>query len=51
VNRLGLKASNLAMSAGAVVALAGPEALPVASALEVAGGAGKAIFGLGSLIV
>jgi hypothetical protein len=51
VNRLGLKASNLAMSAGAVVALAGPEALPVASALEVAGGAGKAIFGLGSMIV
>jgi len=51
VNRLGLKASNLAMSAGAVVALAGPEALPVASALEVAGGAGKAIFGLGSKIV
>jgi len=51
MNRLGLKASNLAMSAGAVVALAGPEALPVASALEVAGGAGKAIFGLGSKLV
>jgi len=49
--RLGLKASDIAMAAGPVVALAGPEALPIASALEAAGGAGKAVFGLGSKIV
>jgi hypothetical protein len=49
--RLGLKASNIALGAGAVAALAGPEALPVASALEAAGGIGKAVFGLGSQVV
>lgn len=47
MNRLGIKASNVAMMAGGVAALAGPEALPVASVLEAAGGAGKALFGLG----
>jgi len=49
--RLGLKASDIAMAAGPVVALAGPEAVPIASALEAAGGAGKAVFGLASKIV
>jgi hypothetical protein len=49
--RMGLKASNLAMGAGAVALLAGPEAIPVASALEAGGAAGKAIFSLGSQIV
>ena len=49
--QFGVKASNLATAAGAVALLAGPEAIPVASALEAAGGAGKAIFGLGSQLV
>ena len=51
IMRLGLKASDIAMAAGGALALAGPETLPVASALEVAGGAGKAVFGLGSKVV
>ena len=49
--RFGLKASDIAQDAGAVVALAGPEALPLAGALEVAGGIGKKVFRLGSKIV
>ena len=49
--RLGLKASDVAMAAGSVLALAGPETLPVVSALEAGGAAGKAVFGLGSKIV
>jgi len=49
--RLGLKASDIAMAAGGVALLAGPEMVPVASALEAAGGAGKAVFGLGSKLV
>lgn len=49
--RMGLKASDIAMAAGGVALLGGPEAIPVASALEAAGGAGKAIFGLGSKLV
>ena len=47
--RLGLKASDVAMAAAPVAALAGFE--PVAAALEAGGGAGKAVFGLGSKIV
>jgi len=47
--RLGLKASDIAMAAAPVAALAGLE--PVAAALEAGGGAGKAVFGLGSKIV
>ena len=50
-SRLGLKASDIAMAAAPVVALAGPEAVPIASALEAAGGAGKAVFGLASKVV
>jgi hypothetical protein len=49
--RMGLKASDIAMAAGGALALAGPETLPVVSALEAGGAAGKAIFGLGSKIV
>jgi hypothetical protein len=49
--RIGLKASDIALAAAPVVALAGPEAVPVAAALEAGGGAGKAVFGLGSKIV
>lgn len=49
--RMGLKASNIALGAGGVALLGGPEMLPVASALETAGGAGKAVFGLGTQIV
>ena len=49
--RLGLKASDVAMAAGSVLALAGPETLPVVSALEAGGAAGKAVFGLGSKLV
>lgn len=49
--RFGLKASDIAMSAAPVALLAGPEAIPVASALEAGGSAGKAIFGLGSKLV
>ena len=47
--RFGLKASDIAMAAGPVAALAGLE--PVAAALESGGIAGKAVFGLGSKIV
>jgi len=49
--RLGLKASDVAMSMAPVIALAGPEAVPVASALEAGGALGKKVFGLGSKIV
>ena len=49
--RLGLKASDIAMAAGTVALLAGPEMVPVASALEAGGAAGKAVFGLGSKLV
>jgi hypothetical protein len=51
IMRLGLKASDVAMAAGGVLALAGPETLPVVSALEAGGAAGKAVFGLGSKLV
>ena len=50
-SRLGLKASDIAMAAAPVVAMAGPEALPIASALEAGGAAGKAVFGLASKVV
>jgi len=49
--RLGLKASDIALAAAPVLALAGPEAVPVASALEAGGGAAKAVFGLASKVV
>lgn len=49
--RLGLKASDIALASAPVIALAGPEAVPVAAALEAGGSAGKAVFGLGSKIV
>jgi hypothetical protein len=49
--RLGLKASDVALAAAPVAALLGPEAVPVAAALEAGGGVGKAVFGLGSKIV
>lgn len=47
LNRLGLKASNVAMAAAPVAALAGPEGVAVGSVLEAGGMVGKAIFGLG----
>jgi hypothetical protein len=47
--RLGLKASDIAMAAAPVAALAGLE--PVAAALEAGGALAKAVFGLGSKIV
>ena len=47
--RLGIKASDIAMAAAPVAALAGLE--PVAAALEAGGAAGKAVFGLGTKIV
>ena len=49
--RLGLKASDVAMATAPVALLGGPEMAPVASALEVGGSAGKAVFGLGSKLV
>jgi len=49
--RMGLKASDIAMAAGGALALAGPETLPVVSALEAGGAAGKALFGLGTKLV
>jgi len=49
--RLGLKASDIVMAAAPVIALAGPEAIPLASALEVGGSIGKKVFGLGTKIV
>ena len=49
--RLGLKASDIALAAAPVALLGGPEMAPVASALEVGGQAGKAVFGLGSKLV
>ena len=51
IMRLGLKASDIAMAAAPVALLAGPEMAPVAAALEAGGGAGKAVFGLGSKVV
>ena len=51
IMRLGLKASDIAMATAPVTLLGGPEMVPVASALEAAGGAGKAVFGLGSKLV
>jgi len=47
--RLGIKASDIALAAAPVAALAGFE--PVAATLEAGGAAGKAVFGLGSKIV
>ena len=49
--RMGLKASDVISAAAPFVALAGPEAVPIASALEAGGMAGKAIFNLASKIV
>ena len=49
--RLGLKASDIVSASAPVVALAGPEAVPLASALEAGGMAGKAIFNLAKRIV
>ena len=49
--RLGLKASDIALAAAPVALLGGAEMAPVASALEVAGQTGKAVFGLGSKLV
>jgi hypothetical protein len=49
--RLGLKASDIALATAPVLALAGPEAVPVASALEAGGGTAKAVFGLASKVV
>ena len=51
IMRLGLKASDIAMAAAPVALLGGPEMAPVAAALEAGGGAGKAVFGLGSKVV
>lgn len=51
VSRIGLKASDIAMATAPVVALAGPEALPLASALEAGGATGKAVFGLTSKMI
>lgn len=50
-SRLGLKASDIAMAMAPVVAMAGPEAVPIASALEAGGATGKAVFGLTSKVV
>jgi len=41
IMRFGLKASDIALAAAPVALLGGPEMAPLASALEVAGGAGK----------
>jgi hypothetical protein len=49
--RLGLKASDIALASAPVVAFGGPEAVPVASALEIGGQVGKKVFGLASKIV
>jgi hypothetical protein len=49
--RFGLKASDIIQASAPVVALGGVEALPLAGALEVAGGVGKKVFGLASKIV
>ena len=49
--RIGLKASDIALASAPVVAFAGPEAVPVAAALEAGGSAGKAVFGLANKIV
>lgn len=49
--RLGVKASDIAMAAAPVVAFGGPEAAPIAGALEVGGAIGKKVFGLASKMV
>jgi hypothetical protein len=49
--RFGLKASDIAAAAAPVVAFGGPEAVPLAGALELGGQVGKKVFGLGSKIV
>lgn len=49
--RLGVKASDIAAAAAPVVAFAGPEAAPIAGALEIGGQVGKKVFGLASKIV
>ena len=49
VTGIGLKASDIALGAAPIAAMAGLE--PVAAALEAGGGAGKAIFSLASKIV
>ena len=49
--RFGLKSSDIAMAAAPVLALGGPETLPLAGALEAGGSIGKKVFGLGSKIV
>ena len=51
MGRLGIKASDIAMTAGAVVALAGPEAIPLAASLEAGGAVGKKVFSLANKIV
>lgn len=51
LSRLGLKASNVAMAAAPVVALAGPEAIPLAASLEAGGAIGKKVFGLSSQLI
>lgn len=47
INRIGLKASNIALAAAPVAALTGPEGVAAGSVLEAGGLAGKAIFSLG----
>ena len=49
VTGIGLKASDIALGAAPVVAMAGAE--PAAAALEAGGAAGKAVFSLASKIV
>tara|TARA_R110002167_G_scaffold234718_1_gene440006 strand:- start:99 stop:317 length:219 start_codon:yes stop_codon:yes gene_type:complete len=46
MSRLGVKASDVAMAMAPVVAMAGPEALPLAASLEAGGEVGKKVFGL-----
>ena len=49
VTGIGLKASDIALGAAPIAAMAGLE--PAAAALEAGGGAGKAVFSLASKIV
>jgi hypothetical protein len=49
--RFGLKASDIAIAAGPVVAFGGPETAPLVGALELGGAVGKKVFGLASKIV
>jgi len=51
INRIGLKASDIALAAAPVALLGGPEMAPVSAALEAGGSIGKAVFGLPSKIV